>query len=45
MPSYIMRNIDPELWSLFKARAEADGHPLKWVILHLVRGYIERGLS
>lgn len=44
MPSYILRNIDPSLWAAFKARAEQEGHPLKWVILQLLARYVKSGL-
>ena len=45
MPSYILRRLDPELWDAFKARAASEGHALKWVLLTLIRQYIDRGLS
>lgn len=44
MPSYILRQLDPQMWAEFKARAEREGHPLKWVILRLIRRYIDQGL-
>ena len=45
MPSFILRKIDPELWAQFKARAEAEGHSLKWVLLRLIQRYIDRGID
>lgn len=42
--NYLLRNIDPLLWAKFKARAAKDGHPLRWVILHLIDRYISKGL-
>jgi hypothetical protein len=45
MPSYILRDIDPELWEQFKARAAKEGRPLRFVILELVKAYAERGLD
>lgn len=44
MPSYILRNIDPDLWVDVKARAEKEGHPLRWVILRLLAHYASKGL-
>jgi len=45
MPSYILRNIDPELWDAAKARAEKEGHNLRWVIFQLLARYVEKGLK
>lgn len=39
MPSYILRTIDPDLWARFKARAEADGIPMRALILMLIDWY------
>lgn len=39
MPNYILRNIDPRLWERVKARADAEGHPLRWVLLRLLTKY------
>jgi hypothetical protein len=36
VPSYILRNIDPALWTRVKARSEAEGIPLRAVILKLL---------
>lgn len=44
MPSYILRNVDPELWTKVKARAEKEGHALRWVILQLLVYYAKHGL-
>lgn len=41
MPSYILRDIDPQLWQRVKARAEREGHPLRWVILTLLTKYAD----
>lgn len=43
MPSFIIRKIDDDLWEQFKARAEAEGHSLKWLMLYFIRSYIEHG--
>jgi hypothetical protein len=44
MSNYILRNADPELWAAFRARAAAEGHSLRWLLLELVRRYLEYGL-
>jgi plasmid stability protein len=45
IPSYIIRNADPELWHAFRARAATEGHSLRWLILELVRRYVAAGLD
>lgn len=45
MPSFILRNIDPQLWEQFKKRASAEGHPLRWTVLELIRRYILDGFK
>lgn len=42
MASYILRNIDPALWALVKAKAEKEGHPLRWLFLNFLRHYVEQ---
>ena len=44
MPSYILRNIEPDLWIAFKERAEREGHTLRWLFLALLRLYVRDGL-
>lgn len=39
MPSYILRTIDPDLWARVKARSEADGIPMRAIILKLLEMY------
>ena len=39
MPAYILRAIDPALWTAVKARAATDGMPLRAVILKLLGLY------
>lgn len=39
MSAYILRSIDPELWNSVKARATAEGRPLRFVILSLLQLY------
>lgn len=41
MPSYILRNIDPDLWARFKARSEAEGIPMRALVLLLVEAYAD----
>jgi hypothetical protein len=45
MSSYLLRDIDPELWAKAKARAEKEGHSLRWVIFQLVAQYVKHGLA
>ena len=45
MPNYILRKIDPDLWASVKARAAAEGRPLRFVILALLKAYAEQGLA
>jgi hypothetical protein len=44
MPSYILRTIDPDLWARVKARSEAEGIPLRAIILKLLALYAEGDL-
>jgi len=44
MPAYILRNIDPDLWTRVKHRAESEGRPLRWIILTLLDHYARHGL-
>jgi hypothetical protein len=44
VPDYILRNIDGKLWKQFKERAESEGRSLRWIILELIRKYIQSGL-
>lgn len=44
MPSYMLRNIEESLWRKVKARAEKDGHPLRWIILTLLTAYANKGI-
>lgn len=45
MANFILRKVDDELWRAFKSRAALDGHSMRWLILELIRRYIERGLD
>jgi hypothetical protein len=44
MASYILRNVDQGLWAKFRARATAEGHALRWLILTLIDYYVKHGL-
>jgi hypothetical protein len=41
MAAYILRDIDKTLWDAVKARAAKDGHQIRWVLLALLRSYVE----
>jgi hypothetical protein len=43
--SFILRDPDPKLWAKFKTRAASEGRTLRWVILELIRRYVEKGLD
>ncbi len=45
LTSFILRDIDTKLWKGVKARAEKDGHSLRWVLLALLRTYVEGGTA
>ncbi len=45
MTSFLLRNPDPALWKHFKARATADGHTMRWILLELIRRYVRDGLK
>jgi hypothetical protein len=45
MASFILRNPDPELWRAFRERAQSEGRSLRWLILELIRRYVENGLT
>ena len=39
--SFILRDCDAGLWRRFKAKAGREGHTLRWVLLDLIRRYVE----
>lgn len=39
MPSYILRDLPPDLWDKFRQRAELQQWPLRALILHLFELY------
>jgi len=45
MTSYIIRDIDPELWRAVKRRASDDGRSLRWLLLRLLTFYASNGLE
>lgn len=45
MPTYLLRNIDPELWAKVKARAQSQGHGLRWIMLALIGLYAHGALD
>jgi plasmid stability protein len=38
--TYLLRDIDPDLWARVKTRAARDRHSVKDVILRLLRAYV-----
>ena len=45
MASFILRNIDPDLWVKVKAQAQKEGRPLRWLFLRLLAVYASQGLE
>lgn len=41
MPSYILRNMPPDLWARFKARSAQEGIPMRALMLKLVEFYAD----
>lgn len=44
MASYLAKYIDDDLWQRVKARAEKEGHPLRWIFTQLWTYYAINGL-
>jgi hypothetical protein len=44
MASFILRKFDDAVWAQFRARAQAEGHTLRWVISTLITYYVQHGL-
>jgi hypothetical protein len=42
---YILRNIDPRLWTAFKEKSKQDGIPMRALILKLVDFYVRGKIS
>jgi len=43
--SYILRNIPNDLWKKAKAKAWSEGRTLRWVIIKLVRMWVEEEIK
>ncbi len=43
--TFILRKVDDALWAQFKARADQEGRPLRWVVLRLIALYVQKGLA
>src|SRR4051812_4411227 len=41
MPEYVLRNLDPVLWSRFTERANREGWPIKALIVELLEAYAD----
>lgn len=44
MKFYLLRDIPDELWVGVKRRAATEGHTLRWVVLQLLKRYVDAGL-
>jgi len=40
MPSYILRNIDPELWRRFKSEAALQGQSIKALLEQFIQDWL-----
>lgn len=45
MPSYILRNINPDMWDSVKERAKSEGLTLREIALALLSAYGSRKVS
>jgi plasmid stability protein len=45
MANYILRKVDDTLWQSFRARAQTEGHSLRWLLLELIQRYVNGGLK
>jgi hypothetical protein len=45
MPSYILRNINPDMWDSVKERAKAEGLTLREITLALLSAYAEKRVT
>lgn len=41
MPSYILRDLPPDLWTRVRARAEGSGWPLRALFLRLLEDFAD----
>lgn len=44
MITYLLRNIDREVWAQFSDRATSEGRTLRGVLLLLVAHYVKHGM-
>lgn len=44
MTSFILRNVEDDLWKRFRERARGEGRTLRWIVLQLIAHYIRHGL-
>jgi len=44
-PSYLLRDVDPVLWTQFQKRAASELRPLKAVLVRLIQLYTRHGLD
>ena len=42
MKFYLVRNIPDDLWIRVKRRAKQEGRSLRWVLIQLLRDYVNR---
>ncbi len=45
MPSYILRNINPDMWASVKKRATAEGLTIREVALALLAAYAKKHVT
>lgn len=45
MPSYILRNINPDMWDSVKERAKSEGLTLREIALALLSAYAEKRVT
>ena len=39
--TYLLERIPSDIWKAARARAAKDGHPMRWILLQLVKDYAE----
>lgn len=44
LTTYLLRNVDADMWNEFKDRATTEGHTIRWVLTALIAHYIRHGL-
>lgn len=42
---FLIRDIPEDLWERFKARCDAEGYSYRWVLLRLLKGYVDGTLD